>query len=86
MWVLMNHYRDEDEEFQKTKLLCKFINPAAASELFDQKDVVKTESTDDVMFENMSKDLKGKYTPEELRQMMEDPEHYQNLDKIERVD
>lgn len=81
----MNHYRDEEEEFQKTKLLCRFINPTAAEALFDKKDIVKTESTEDILFENMAQDLKGKYTAEELQQILADPEHYQNLDKIERV-
>jgi len=33
----------------------------------------------------MAKDLKGKYTPEELQAMMDDPSHYEKLDRIEKL-
>jgi hypothetical protein len=33
----------------------------------------------------MAKDLKGKYTPEELQAMMDDPKHYEGLDRIEKA-
>lgn len=80
----MNHFKDQEEDFEKFKMLCRFMNPDAAAIIFDKKEVIKTESTEN-MFEEMSKDLKGKYTPEELQAMLEDPEHYQTLDKIERA-
>jgi len=66
-------------------LLCRFLNPAAAETIFDGKKVEKTESTKDTMFENMARDLKGKYTPEELQAMMDDPKHYEGLDRIEKA-
>jgi adenine C2-methylase RlmN of 23S rRNA A2503 and tRNA A37 len=81
----MNHSRDEEEEWKKFEYLCRFINPQIATEVFDQKIIDKTESTEDVLFEQMSKDLKGKYTPQELKGMMEDPKHHSELDRIERV-
>jgi hypothetical protein len=65
--------------------LCRFLNPQAAETIFDGKKVEKTESTKDTMFENMAKDLKGKYTPEELQAMMDDPARYSNLDRIEKA-
>ena len=81
----MNHYKDEEEDFEKTKLLCRFLNPDAAATIFDKKQVEVTVSTESVLFEQMSKDLKGKYSPEELEAMMKDPKHYSSLDKIQSV-
>ena len=81
----MNHFRDQEEDFEQFKMLCRFMNPDAAAIVFDKKEVIKTESTQNI-FEDMSKDLKGKYSPDELANILEDPEHYQNLDKIERAD
>ena len=82
----MNHFKDEEEDFEKTKLLCRFMNPAAAAEFWDKKDHVDmTVSTEDVLFKQMSKDLKGKYTPEELQAIMNDPKHYSELDVIEKI-
>lgn len=61
------------------------MNPQAAEMIFDGKKVEKTESTKDMMFEVMAKDLKGKYTPEELQAMMDDPKHFSELDRIEKA-
>jgi len=33
----------------------------------------------------MADDLKGKYTPEELQAMMDDPKHYSELDVIQKA-
>jgi len=82
---LTNHFKDQEEDFESTKLLCRFLNPQAAETIFDGKKVEKTESTKDTMFENMARDLKGKYTPEELAAMMHDPKHYEGLDRIEKA-
>jgi hypothetical protein len=81
----MNHFKDEEEDFEKTKLLCRFLNPAGAEAIFDKKTVDVTVSTEDVLFKQMSKDLKGKYTPEQLEAMMKDPQHFASLDVIEKV-
>jgi len=85
MWVLMNHLRDEKEEWEKQELLCTFINPQVASALFGKKDVETTVSTEDVIFTQISEDLRGKYTPEELAEIMKNPKHYSELDRIEKV-
>ena len=81
----MNHYKDVDEAFEETKLLCRFLNPTAAAEIFDKltdRKIVRTESTESLMYEQMSKDLKSRYTPEELQAIMKDPKHYAELDVI----
>ena len=84
-WTLLNHNKDLQEEFDKIKLLCQFINPAEAAQVFENKEQEKTESTPDVFFDNVAADLKGKYTPEELEAMMSDPKHYSELDRIEKA-
>ena len=85
MWVLMNHFKDEEEAWKKQEILCAFINPQAADTLFTKKNVEITESTKDVMFDQISQDLGHKYTPEELEAIMADPKHYSELDRIEKV-
>jgi hypothetical protein len=62
--------------------MCRFLNPMAASEIFDKKKVEVTVSTEDYFFKQMSHDLKGKYSPEELEAMMKDPKRYTELDVI----
>lgn len=81
----MNHFKDDAEDFEKTKLLCRFLNPAAAIAIFDKKAMDVTVSTESTMFDAMAKDLKGKYTPQELEAIMKDPKHYSELDVIEKV-
>ena len=81
----MNYARDEEEDFEKTKLFCRFLNPQAAEILFDRKEVAETVSTEEILFKQMSKDLKGRYTPEELEKIMNDPKHYSELDVIEKA-
>jgi len=54
----------------------------AAATIFDKKNVEVTVSTDSQFFKQMSEDLKGRYTPEELEAIMKDPKHYTELDVI----
>lgn len=82
---MINHFKDVEEEFENTKLLCRFLNPRAAETIFDGKKIDVTISTESTLFDQMSKDLKGKYTPEELAAIMKDPKHYSELDVIEKA-
>ena len=84
-WTLINYYKDQQEEFDKLKLICRFVNPEAARKIFDDVKEEVTVSTESVLFDQMSKDLKGKYKPEELKAILDDPKHYSELDKIEKV-
>jgi hypothetical protein len=81
----MNNFKDDEEDFEKTKLLCRFLNPEAAASIFDKKTVDVTTSTESVLFDQMSNDLKGKYSPQELEAIMKDPKHYSELDRIEQA-
>jgi len=65
--------------------LCRFLNPKAAEVIFDGKKTDVTISTESTLFDQMSKDLKGKYTAEELAAIMKDPKHYSELDIIEKA-
>lgn len=83
---MTNHFKDQEEEFDKLKLLTRFINPQAAAEVWDKKKTEVTVSTKNVLFDQMAKDLKGKYTAEELEAMMADPKHYtEDLTRIEKA-
>ena len=62
--------------------MCRFVNPLAAAAIFDKKDVEITVSTESEFFKQMSQDLKGRYSPEELEAIMKDPKHYTELDVI----
>lgn len=84
-WTLINYYKDQQEEFDTIKLLCRFINPDMSHKVFDETKEEVTISTESVLFDQMSKDLKGKYTPEELKAILDDPKHYSELDRIEKV-
>jgi len=81
----MNHFKDEEEAFETTKLLCRFMNPQAAATIFDGKTTDVTVSTKDTFYEQMSKDLKDKYTPEQLADIMANPKRYAELDVIEKA-
>lgn len=81
----MNHFKDKEEEFENTKWICRFLNATVAEEVFDGKKVVVTTSTKDILFDQMSKDLKNKYTPEELEDIMNNPKRYSEYDRIEKV-
>ena len=83
---MTNHFKDQEESFESTKVLCRFLNPAAASALWDKKEQEVTVSTPDVFYQNIAKDLKGKYSPEELEAILRDPKHFSELDYIERAD
>lgn len=84
-WTLLNYYKDQQDDFDKIKLLCRFINPEAAHKIFDAKETEVTVNTDSMVFEGISKDMKGKYTKEELQAIMDDPKHFSELDVIQKA-
>lgn len=81
----MNYFRDEEEDFRKIQTLCRFINPKAASEIWDKKEDAPIESVSNTFLDDVQKDLKGKYSKEELQAIFTDPQHYSELNKIEKV-
>lgn len=61
------------------------MNPDAAATIFDKKKVEVTTSTVSEFYDKMSQDLKGRYSPEELEAIMQDPKRYTELDVIKRA-
>ena len=90
MWAIANYYKDQDEDFEKYKIVCRFINFKAASEMWDEKVIDdKSGVSDDAAFwEEVQKHTKSNLSAEELKQRMENPEKYDisNLDSIEVVE
>ena len=83
---MTNHFKDQEEDFKNIQVICRFLNPAAAASIWDKKEQEVTVSTKNVLYDQMSKDLKGKYSPEELEAMMADPKHYsEDLTRIEKA-
>ena len=66
-------------------MLCRFLNPQAAAAIWDKKEQEVTVSTKNVLYDQMAKDLKGKYSPEELEAMMADPKRYSELIELKRL-
>ena len=90
MWAIANYYKDQDEDFEKYKIICRFINPKAASELWDEKIIDDTVgvSDDAVFWEEVKKHTKNPITTEELKVRIMNPEQYdaENLDSIEVIE
>jgi hypothetical protein len=86
MWVLSNFYKDKQESFEETKLLCRFINPEAAKHAFDQIDEI-SEMDDAAFLEEINAHTKTPLTAEELEQRIQDANNGNpDLDIIEVVE
>lgn len=83
LWLLTNIYKDEEEDFEKTKVLCKFLRPEAFSEDND------TSIVSDTFIEDIETKLGRKLTEEEQSKIMSNtPENIpieEDLDIIERI-
>jgi hypothetical protein len=90
MWAIANYYKDQEEDFEKYKILCRFINPEAAKEFWDDEvvDDTKGVSDEEAFFEELRKHTKDPITTEELKDRVMNPEKYdqESLDTIERVE
>lgn len=91
MWAIANYYKDQEEDLEKFKLICRFINPKAAAEIWDVKTVseaVPDENNDEIWKEILSHTKSG-ITVSDLKKRINNPEEYvdpdENLDKIEVV-
>lgn len=89
-WAIINYYKDQDEDLEKYKLICRFTNPEAARKLFDQKPdnvEIPEEFLDEIM-----KHTKSNIDRNTLRTSIGNPENnlsestVYNIDTIEKVD
>lgn len=83
----MNHYKDQEEDLEKYKLICRFVNPEAAEKIWGEKDPETTgETPEDELIAAMA-EQRG-IDPKEMRERLANPEKYNqdgDLDKIEAV-
>jgi hypothetical protein len=91
MWAIANYYKDQEEDLEKFKLICRFINPQAAAEIWDEKTVseaVSDENNDEIWKEILAHSKSG-ISPSELKKRVQHPEEYSkpedDLDTIEVV-
>lgn len=85
MWAIANYYQDQQDDLEKYKLICRFVNPEAARAVWDQDSVETTESSDYADFlQQVQAHSKQQINPAELADRIHNPEKY-DIDTIERV-
>ena len=76
---------------EKFKLICRFINPKAAAEIWDEKPVSEAvpDAQNDAAWQEILSHTKSGISVEELKRRIENPEEYvepsDTLDRIEVV-
>jgi hypothetical protein len=88
-WVLSNYAKDEEEQFEKLKLLCRFINPEAARKVFDIDESESVTDIDEFMSEikqHASDEINEELVKEQLLQKTEEFETEPDLDIIEPIE
>lgn len=86
-WILANYYKDEEVEWQKLQLLCRFINPDAAKQIFDQENVDTFEVTDDDFFQEINEHSSEKVDNQKLQNALNSRiSDQENLDIIVPVE
>jgi hypothetical protein len=85
MWAIANHYKDQNEDLEKYKLICRFVNPDAARKIWDE-DAQDEVALNDEFLAQIQKHTKAKLSPNELSERVFNPEKYdQDIDTIERI-
>lgn len=88
MWAIANYYKDQDQDLEKYKLICRFVNPEAARHIWDADQLAEAESSSDSDYRDFLSQIK-KHTKEDISEAdlasrIANPEEY-DVDKIERV-
>ena len=86
---MSNYYKDQEEESEKLKILCRFINPDAARKIFDREiDEVLSEADDKEFMKEVQEPTSSNVTLDDVNQAF-DKKHQglsiQDLDVIELV-
>jgi len=87
-WAVMNHYKDQEEDLEKYKLICRFTNPEAASKLFDAPKASLEDEISEEFLNEIQKHSKHKLSKANLRQSLLNPESLPetgSIDTIERI-
>ena len=88
MWVLANHYKDQYDDLEKYKMICRFVNPSAANKMWDTEiiDSENDSSIDKDFLVQIQKHTKTQLSSSELSDRLLNPSKYDtDLDTIERV-
>lgn len=90
-WAIFNHFKDQEEDLEKYKLICRFTNPEAAQKLFDKNYVSPENEISPEFLEEIRKHSKSDIDDSTLRKFLIDPENTlpesdDHLDTIEAVD
>lgn len=92
-WLLYNHYQDKEEEFEVTKVLCRFINPEAAKLAFDKNEIVTKVDESWLANELTENSSDKKVTIDQLKNKLKEAntalnsnEEFLDVDTIENVD
>jgi hypothetical protein len=84
-WVLINYYKDQEEELEKWKMLCRFVNPAVAHKVFDQVEETTVTNMDSLL-EEINKHSSKPITREELESgLSHEPGEPLDITPIEKV-
>ncbi len=86
MWAITNYYRDQQDDLEKYKMICRFVNPEAAKEVWDKE--TSTDSTaiaeEADFLSAIRQHTKENISDVELSDRIFNPEKY-DVDTIERV-
>lgn len=89
-WILSNHYKDQEEDFLKTKYILYFLNPEAAAKLFgDGKEGVEVQADEEEFLKEVREHTSANVTLEDLDQAFDKSEQglaIQDLDTIKRTE
>lgn len=86
MWAIANYYRDQQDDLEKYKLICRFVNPEAARAIWDKTDFEETSATAEYsdFLSTIRQHTKEKISDGELSDRIANPDKY-DVDTIERV-
>ena len=85
LWILSNYNRDKEEELEKVKIICTFIDPQGAKKFFDNSEDVITEFESDAFLKEIQSQSNEKFTPDDLRERLRSSQDYDGVDIIEHV-
>jgi len=90
-WAVINHYKDQEEDLEKYKLICRFTNPEAAQKLFDKDYISPEEQISKEFLDEIRKHSKSDLDDDTLRKSLTNPQSHllesnDHLDTIKAVD
>lgn len=84
--MITNHYKDQHEDLEKYKLICRFVNPDAARKIWDVDTEDEETSVNNEFLSQIQQHTKANLTPSDLSDRIDNPEKYDlDIDTIERI-